>query len=149
MRIWTLHPKYLDAKGLVALWREALLARAILRGETKGYRNHPQLVRFRTQPDPLAAIESYLVAVHTESLRRGYRFDESKLSSQSAAPIIPETEDQVRFEWLHLLRKLKLRDPDRYEELRTVDLPDLHPLFCLIESEVRDWESGSHKGTHE
>ena len=26
MRLWTLHPKYLDAAGLVALWREALLA---------------------------------------------------------------------------------------------------------------------------
>ena len=23
MRLWTLHPKHLDAKGLVALWREA------------------------------------------------------------------------------------------------------------------------------
>jgi hypothetical protein len=26
MRIWTVHPRYLDPKGLVAAWREALLA---------------------------------------------------------------------------------------------------------------------------
>ncbi|HEU5178767.1 MAG TPA: pyrimidine dimer DNA glycosylase/endonuclease V, partial [Burkholderiales bacterium] len=32
MRLWSLHPKYLDARGLVALWREALLAQAVLRG---------------------------------------------------------------------------------------------------------------------
>ena len=37
MRLWTLHPKYLDPQGLVALWREALLARAVLQGKTRGY----------------------------------------------------------------------------------------------------------------
>jgi hypothetical protein len=31
MRIWSLHPKYLDSKGLVALWRESLLAKNVLR----------------------------------------------------------------------------------------------------------------------
>jgi hypothetical protein len=36
MRLWTLHPKYLDARGLVALWREALLAQKVLRGATRG-----------------------------------------------------------------------------------------------------------------
>ncbi len=34
MRLWTLHPKYLDPRGLVALWREALFAQAVLRGWT-------------------------------------------------------------------------------------------------------------------
>jgi hypothetical protein len=47
MRIWSIHPKYLDIKGLVALWREALLAKHVLEGRTKGYRNHPQLDRFK------------------------------------------------------------------------------------------------------
>jgi hypothetical protein len=63
MRLWSLHPKYLDAKGLVALWREALLAQAVLRGNTRGYQNHPQLLRFRQQSSPLSAIASYLVSV--------------------------------------------------------------------------------------
>lgn len=35
MRLWTLHPKYLDTKGLVALWREALLAQKVLQGKQK------------------------------------------------------------------------------------------------------------------
>ena len=52
MRLWTLHPRYLDARGLVALWREALLAQKVLRGKTRGYRAHPQLQRFREQADP-------------------------------------------------------------------------------------------------
>jgi len=43
MRIWSLHPKYLDSKGMVALWREALLAKQVLLNKTKGYKNHPQL----------------------------------------------------------------------------------------------------------
>lgn len=28
MRLWSLHPKHLDPQGLVALWREVLLARS-------------------------------------------------------------------------------------------------------------------------
>ena len=46
MRLWSLHPKYLDIKGLVACWREGLLARKVLLDQTKGYKNHPQLIRF-------------------------------------------------------------------------------------------------------
>ena len=63
MRIWSLHPQYLDARGLVALWREALLAQSVLRGATRGYRQHPQLVRFRRRPSPTGAIAEYLRAV--------------------------------------------------------------------------------------
>ncbi|HKX52383.1 MAG TPA: pyrimidine dimer DNA glycosylase/endonuclease V [Nitrosospira sp.] len=37
MRLWTLHPRYLDTKGLVAAWREALLAQKVLSGLTSGY----------------------------------------------------------------------------------------------------------------
>jgi len=47
VRIWSLHPKYLDRQGLTACWREALLAQAVLNGATRGYTRHPQLVRFR------------------------------------------------------------------------------------------------------
>ena len=142
MRIWTLHPQYLDSKGLVALWREALLARAVLRDETKGYRNHPQLIRFRAQPDPLAAIESYLAAVHEESVRRGYRFDATKLSRIRSHTTIPETQGQLLFEWAHLLRKLTGRDPERADQLQDVINPDAHPLFHIIEGPVREWEKG-------
>ena len=57
MRLWSIHPRSLDARGLVALWREGLLARKVLRGRTRGYRHHPQLQRFRDLRDPVAAIE--------------------------------------------------------------------------------------------
>jgi hypothetical protein len=140
MRIWTLHPKYLDSRGLVALWREALLARQVLRGETKGYRHHPQLVRFRAQPDPPASMDSYLAGVFAESLERGYRFDRSKLAASAPAPAMAETEGQVRFEWQHLMRKLQRRAPERYEQLQAIELPDLHPLFRLIRGPVQPWE---------
>ena len=43
MRLWSLHPKYLDKLGLLGLWRESLLAQKVLLGKTKGYKNHPQL----------------------------------------------------------------------------------------------------------
>jgi hypothetical protein len=43
MRLWSLHPQYLDPAGLVAVWREGLLARAVFAGQTTGYKHHPQL----------------------------------------------------------------------------------------------------------
>ena len=68
MRLWSLHPSYLDSSGLVALWREGLLARKVLSGQTKGYIHHPQLQRFRETPHPLQTLDAYLKAVHDESL---------------------------------------------------------------------------------
>jgi hypothetical protein len=79
VRLWTLHPKYLDAQGLVALWREALLAREVLRGRTNGYRQHPQLKRFQSCTSPRTAINRYLALVYAEARSRGYAFDRSKL----------------------------------------------------------------------
>ena len=80
MRLWTLHPRYLDAKGLVALWREGLLAQKVLQGATRGYRQHPQLVRFREAPDSVAAIATYLQSVVAEASERGYTFDATKIA---------------------------------------------------------------------
>ncbi|HNX99076.1 MAG TPA: pyrimidine dimer DNA glycosylase/endonuclease V, partial [Candidatus Aminicenantes bacterium] len=73
MRLWSIHPRYLDGRGLVALWREALLARKVLTGRTRGYRHHPQLARFRATADPLGTIDRYLAGVLAEADRRGYR----------------------------------------------------------------------------
>src|SRR6186713_593859 len=111
MRLWTLHPKYLDAKGLVALWREGLLARAVLRGETKGYRNHPQLDRFRHRADPVAAIDAYLHAVVDEADARGYRFDRGKLGPAARPRPQLVGAGQLAYEWRHLMAKLCARDP--------------------------------------
>jgi len=70
MRIWSLHPKYLDTKGLVALWRETLLAQHVLEGKTKGYKNHPQLDRFKRSKKPIEVINQYLAGVYAEALTR-------------------------------------------------------------------------------
>src|SRR5690348_10808650 len=113
MRLWTLHPSHLDAKGLVALWREGLLARKVLRGLTTGYRHHPQLERFRAHPDPVAAINSYLAEVLAESRRREYRFDARKIAGARTGIRVGATRGQLEYEWSHLRRKLRVRDPAR------------------------------------
>jgi hypothetical protein len=140
LRLWTLHPKYLDSRGLVALWREALLAQKVLQGGTKGYRNHPQLLRFRATADPRAAIATYLAAVWDEANRRGYSFDAGKIASVRMLGQFEETDGQLQYEWLHLRRKLALRDPERLEASKRVAVPEPHPLFEIIPGGVREWE---------
>jgi hypothetical protein len=140
MRLWTLHPQYLDARGLVALWREALLAQKVLRGATKGYRHHPQLVRFRASPNPRAAMACYLAGVLEEARRRGYAFDARKVPRGRSCGLIDATEGQLRYEWRHLKRKLRQRDPNRYRECRSIQVPAAHPLFRIVAGRVEEWE---------
>ena len=138
MRLWSLHPRHLDAKGLVALWREALLAQKVLAGGTRGYRNHPQLERFRRQVDPVAAIAAYLSEVQCEATRRGYRFDASKVMPHGKIRRIPVTDGQVAYETQHLKNKLTLRDPAALGRLPVE--PDVHPLFRVVRGEIESWE---------
>ncbi len=140
MRLWSLHPRYLDPQGLVALWREALLAQAVLRGATRGYRHHPQLQRFQSQPEPLAAIASYLLGVHAEATARGYAFDRDKIGVAAAPPGIAVTAGQIAYEWQHLLHKLAARDPRRHERWRDLAMPECHPLFERVPGPLADWE---------
>ena len=140
MRLWSLHPGYLDARGLVALWREALLAQAVLSGKTKGYRNHPQLERFRSGASPAALIAEYLKAVHAESLARGYRFDKGKIGRSRTSKRLDVTSGQFDFEWRHLMNKLKTRAPERYEKFMAEQHPSPHPLFRVIPGKIADWE---------
>ena len=120
MRLWTLHPRYLDARGLVALWREALLAQAVLRGRTRGYRHHPQLERFRAHDEPLGSIAAYLRVVHDEAASRGYAFARKKISRASCEGLIVTTRGQLEFEWQHLRAKLGGDDPVQ------IKVPDTH-----------------------
>ena len=140
MRLWTVHPRYLDSVGLVALWREALLARKVLLNRTTGYRHHPQLRRFRERRDPVACINSYLTFVHAEAVRRGYRFDRSKIGRTRASCALPETTGQLRFEWQHLIRKLELRSPCLAKRCLSVRRPEANPLFRIVPGGVRIWE---------
>jgi hypothetical protein len=140
MRLWTLHPQYLDAKGLVAAWREALLAQKVLAGATVGYRAHPQLWRFRQAAHPMQAIADFLHGLHDEAEARGYRFDASKIGMPRSAAQLPATTGQLLYEWEHLLGKVQVRAPEHYRALATVRDPQPHPLFALIEGEVEVWE---------
>ncbi len=142
MRLWSLHPKYLDPQGLVALWRESLLARAVLRGETRGYLHHPQLERFRAHAHPRAAINSYLAAVYAEAVARGYAFNKSKLGPAQYAQPIAVTSGQLAFEWQHLLRKLAVRSPERFAQLQGTAVLACHPLFRRRAGRVAPWERG-------
>jgi len=140
MRLWTLHPKYLDARGLVAVWREALLAQAVLRGNTVGYRHHPQLGRFRLRSSPVGAIADYLRAVHAESVSRGYAFAADKISPKRGRGRIAVTSGQLAFEWEHLHEKLRRRDPRWRRGLTGVQRPRTHPLFRIVAGPIEPWE---------
>lgn len=140
MRLWTLHPRYLDSKGLVAAWREALLAQKVLTGATKGYRHHPQLVRFQEQVDPSAAMATFLLGLADEAKDRGYHFDTTKISRRRFTGHISETSGQLLYEWRHLKTKLKVRAPQLARQFRTVVMPEPHPLFQMVPGGVRDWE---------
>jgi hypothetical protein len=140
MRIWSLHPKYLDRQGLLACWRETLLAQKVLQGKTQGYRNHPQLTRFRAASDPVSAAAEYLTVLADEAGRRGYHFDRSKILPIRAAHRIPVTRGQVLYEWQHLKTKLSRRDPARLEQHAGLAMPEVHPLFDVIDGGVEPWE---------
>jgi hypothetical protein len=143
MRLWSLHPRYLDPQGLVALWREGLLAQKVIQGKTAGYRNHPQLERFRAHPKPVAAIAFYLDAVLKESMRRGYSFNAAKIGDFDVVEQIPCTRGQVLFEIGHLKKKLEVRSPGQYHDLLCDQEIALHPLFFLKEGDVEPWERGA------
>jgi hypothetical protein len=140
MRLWSLHPQYLDAKGLVALWREALLAQAVLSNKTRGYKRHPQLRRFKMCKNPAVQICNYLRAIYGEALRRGYNFDKAKLGRAGRIEKIRVTRGQLEFEWNHLKRKLKGRAPGACKELQAIVCPKCHPQFRVIAGAVAEWE---------
>lgn len=145
MRLWSLHPAHLDQKGLVAWWREGLLAQAVLAGRTKGYTRHPQLERFRETADPVAAIGAHLGHVAHEASVRGYRFDagrilvpeprEAVLDGALALPPIEVTTGQLAFEWAHLGTKLAVRGPGRWAAG-----PVAHPGFVVVPGPIASWE---------
>lgn len=139
MRLWSLHPRLLDRQGLLAVWREGLLAQKVLAGQTRGYRQHPQLRRFRRQPDPLVAIGVYLAAVAEEAAARGYCFGADKILCTGPTPAIAVTAGQLDYEWRHLGRKLQQRDNGRWLA-QAGSAPQLHPLFEVVPGEVEDWE---------
>lgn len=146
MRLWTLHPSYLDGRGLIAAWREALLAQKVLGGGTRGYRSHPQLTRFRAAGDPLASIAAYLQGLADEGTRRGYNFDITRISAAPDFSRLNASLGQVRFEWDHLMSKLEQRAPSLVVTPMPAEIR-VHPLFLLVDGPVADWEVAARKGS--
>lgn len=140
MRLWSIHPQYLDRAGLVACWREALLAKKVLQGKTKGYTRHPQLTRFRNLPQPLRAINTYLYYLWQEAKRRGYLFHQDKIGRYDLSIRLPVTDGQITYEWEHLLNKLKKRSTLLYRQRLKVKQYSVHPLFEIVAGEVESWE---------
>src|SRR6266699_2305732 len=139
MRLWSLHPSLLDAAGLVALWREGLLAQKVLLGQTTGYRFHPQLERFRATRNPVATISTYLWDVIDEAKARGYHFDASKIATARHAISIPVTKGQLEFECKHLRRKLVVRNRAMARMLSATVLRP-HPMLRVVCGAREDWE---------
>jgi len=146
MRLWSLHPSYLDPAGLVACWREGLLARAVLAGQTRGYKHHPQLDRFKAARSPLAAIDTYLAAICDEADRRGYRFDRAKLGAGRTRKKLPVTRGQLAFELAHLTRKVRARRRAWLKEMPTGRAVAPHPLFNVVTGGLEEWEKGKRVG---
>ena len=140
MRIWSLHPKYLDRLGLLACWQETLLAQKVLQGNTKGYKNHPQLIRFRDCPDPLVSIATYLVSMADEAEARGFTFNRSKITPGRVNYQLMVSRGQILYEWAHLKAKLSRRDPDRLAQISGFEMPESHPLFEVVTGDIEPWE---------
>ena len=122
MRLWTINFKYLDTKGLVALWRAALLAKNVLEGLTRGYKNHPQLI-------------------YKEACARGYKFDVAKVGKFDAENLskIAVTRGQIEYEFSFLQEKLKLRDLKKYKENLKVKNIEISTIFTKIDGEIEPW----------
>jgi hypothetical protein len=141
LRLWSIHPKYLDRIGLVALWRESLLAQKVLKGEPTGYRSHPQLRRFRDHLHPQRAIARYLTGVWVEGHRRGYHLNKAKIGAGGSITIqkIPITEGQLRYELNWLCTKVQRRE----QRLLAVEAIECHPSLEVVEGAIEEWEKVS------
>lgn len=140
MRLWSLHPRYLDSRGLVALWRESLLAQAVLAERTRGYRRHPQLARFREAARARSCIAMYLRCIHAEAVKRGYNFDLGKVEPGAKVARLTVTTGQLEYEWAHLRAKLINRAPSWLKQLAVSGRLEPHPLFRVVRGGVAEWE---------
>jgi hypothetical protein len=140
MRLWSVNPKYLDRIGLVSCWRESLLAKKVLENKTKGYRNHPQLDRFKNYSDSIDAINSYLFFLFKEAESRNFNFDKTKISGSKSEKIICVSSGQLDYEFAHLEYKLSRRDRVQFEKNKSEKRIICNPVFSIIDGGIESWE---------
>jgi len=140
MRLWSLSFKYLDRMGLLAVWREALLAKKVLEDKTIGYKNHPQLIRFKNTDNPVKYINAYLEDIYKEAQERGYNFSKEKFSEGKIEKQIPVNSKQVEYEFTHLKYKLEKRDPEKFKDVSNITEIEVSNIFKIIEGNIEEWE---------
>lgn len=141
MLVWSIHPSYLEVKNFVALWSESLLAQNVLLGNTKGWVNHPQLIRFRKHEFPLQAIANYLHDVCDEAENRGYNFKLEKIQLPwQKIDKLQITMAGIEHEWQYFLKKMKLRNLKYFNKWKNNIEIKTHPAFKIIEGKIKDWE---------
>ena len=141
MRLWSLHPKYLDQKGLSGAWREGLLAQACIHGRSKAYINHPQLIRFQRSHSPVKLIRRYLICLWKEGHKRGYAFNIGLiLPAARTIGKIPVNDGQVQYESGHLAAKLKTRDEVKFRALSQAETLELNDVFIVTKGGIESWE---------
>ena len=148
MRIWSIHPKYLDGKRLVAQWREALLCRAVLEGQTKGYVNHPQFLRIKKHSQPHYLINVFLYEIWKEGKRRGYDFDKSKLMENligkygGPLELMDVNDGQLEYEFKHLQNKLVEFHEKYMENVQAFNDEGIspNPCFSIVFGDVMEFE---------
>ena len=141
MRLWSIKLEYLDQKGIVALWRESLLAKAVLEGKTKGYRNHPQLERFKNYKEPLKAINTYLSYINEEASKRGFDFDKKKIEERLVDKKIRigVSDKQLEYELSLLKEKLRKRSEKDYLRIKN-EKAEPNQLFFAYHGNIERWE---------
>lgn len=140
MRLWSISFKYLDRMGLLAVWREALLAKKVLENKTIGYKNHPQLIRFKNTDNPVKYINAYLEEIYKEAQERGYNFSKEKFSEEIVEKQIPVNSKQVEYEFTHLKHKLVKRDPEKFKNISNIAEIEVNNIFKIIEGDIEKWE---------
>lgn len=132
MCLWSIHPKYLDKLGLIALWREGLLAQKALSVPSTQYIRHSELERFKNNENPLKAIGSYLCYVAAEGAKRGYNFTHERIVYPNFDDyLIIINDDTLNLEVKNLKNKLKLRDKTKFKELTEMSKIESNPAFYL------------------
>jgi hypothetical protein len=156
VRLWSIHPEYLDRMGLLGLWREALLAQQVLHGETENYKNHSHMQRFYALPkeDAMQYMSDYLFFVWQEGKLRGYKLNVNHIKdprnggSLSGSPrkLFTVSSGQLALEYQILCMRTRNRDhkhflglEDKYPSHR-MWVPKPNPVFTLIHGRKEEWE---------
>lgn len=83
----------------------------------------------------------YLLAVWKEADQRGYSFDKKKAKNAlKKVAAITVTLGQTKYEWKHLRKKLKKREPQKLKLYSKTHSPKLHPSFRKVPGPIAPWE---------